>query len=148
MRLLYFFLISFALFIATLMGFCSKNELLNEIPRTKQITNKAISSEPTTKAIIPTKGKELFRSNCASCHNKNMQDKLVGPALSGTRERWAGREDLLREWIRNSSKLIASRDPYALQLYEEWNKAPMTAFPNLSDEDIEEILDYIEIAGK
>ena len=41
-------------------------------------------------------GKTLFKNNCASCHNKNMKDKLTGPALGGTQERWAAypKEDL------------------------------------------------------
>ncbi|MBI5914780.1 MAG: cytochrome c, partial [Bacteroidetes bacterium] len=34
-------------------------------------------------------GKVLFKNNCASCHNKNMKDKLTGPALGGLQERWA-----------------------------------------------------------
>jgi hypothetical protein len=34
-------------------------------------------------------GKTLFKNQCASCHNKNMKDKLTGPALGGVQERWA-----------------------------------------------------------
>ena len=48
-------------------------------------------------------GKTLFKAKCAQCHNKNMRDKLTGPALGGVEERWAeyDREDLYK-WIRNS----------------------------------------------
>ena len=90
-------------------------------------------------------GKALFKANCAQCHNKSMKDNLTGPALAGTEERWADfpRTDLY-DWIRNSQKMIADGHPRAAKLWEEGKPTVMTAFPNLSDEDIENILDYIE----
>lgn len=91
-----------------------------------------------------TAGKDLFKANCAQCHNRNMKDKLTGPALGGTQERWAGREDLLYAWIRNSQAVIASGDPYAVALYNEWNKVLMNPFPNLTDDDIASILLYVD----
>lgn len=93
-------------------------------------------------------GKELFRGNCATCHNKNMKDNLTGPALGGVRERWESQEDLY-SWIRNSQALIAKGHPRAVSLYNEWKKVPMTPFPNLTDEQITNILAYVDgvIAG-
>jgi len=90
------------------------------------------------------KGKKLFQVNCASCHNRNMVDDLTGPALRDVTERWSGRETLLYDWIRNSQKVISTGDPYAVELYKKWNKNPMNAFPNLTDENIADLLSYIE----
>lgn len=89
-------------------------------------------------------GKQLFKTNCASCHNRNMKDNLTGPALGGTQERWAGREALLYDWIRNSQAVIASGDSYAVNIYNEWNKVLMNPFPNLSDDDVASILLYVD----
>jgi cytochrome c553 len=88
-------------------------------------------------------GKELFRNLCASCHNRNMKDKLTGPALGTTEANWADfpRQDLY-DWIRNSQAMIAKGHPRAVQLWNEW-KVVMTAFPNLTDGEIESILLYI-----
>ncbi|MFT4665969.1 MAG: mono/diheme cytochrome c family protein [Patescibacteria group bacterium] len=93
---------------------------------------------------ILNKGKALFKNNCATCHNKNMTDKLRGPALGGVIERWADypKEDLYH-WIRNSQKLIREKHPRAVKLIKEW-KSPMNAFPNLNDKEIKAILIYIE----
>ncbi|NRB49065.1 MAG: cytochrome c [Saprospiraceae bacterium] len=101
----------------------------------------AASSHPT----LNNQGKALFKTNCASCHNKNMKDDLVGPALSGVTERWNDfpKEDLY-EWIRNAQRLVEAEHPRALAIWKEWNKAVMTPFPNLTDEDIEAILFYIK----
>ncbi len=87
-------------------------------------------------------GKTLFKNNCASCHNKNMKDKLTGPALGGVQERW-GDDVALYGWIRNSGAMIAKGHPRAVQIYNEYNKVAMTAFPSLSDVDIANILGYI-----
>jgi len=91
-------------------------------------------------------GKDLFKANCAQCHNRNMKDNLTGPALGGTRDRWAGREELLYAWIRNSQAVIATGDPYAVALYNQWNKVLMNPFPNLTDDQITSILDYVDAA--
>lgn len=88
-------------------------------------------------------GKALFRNNCASCHNKSMKDDMTGPALGGVEERWEGKEALLYDWIRNSTAVIESGDEYAVSLYNTWNKSKMTAFPNLTDEQIASLLGYI-----
>lgn len=89
-------------------------------------------------------GETIFKNLCASCHNRNMKDKLTGPALGGTEDRWASypREDLYK-WIRNSSGMIAEAHPKATELWNEWKPTVMTAFPNMTNEDIENVLLYI-----
>jgi mono/diheme cytochrome c family protein len=85
-------------------------------------------------------GKALFQQKCASCHaiNKN----LTGPALSGVEDRWPNKADLYR-WIRNSAALIKEGHPRAVEVYNQYNKIQMTAFPELKDADIDAILAYI-----
>lgn len=84
------------------------------------------------------KGKELFNANCAACHK--LDANSTGPALRGVAERRS--TDWLHKWIKNSSGLIKSGDADAVKLFNEWNKVPMNAFPNLSDEDIDNIIAY------
>lgn len=89
-------------------------------------------------------GKTLFRNYCATCHNRNMKDKLTGPALGGTEERWADypREDLYR-WIRQSQSMISEGHPRAVELWDEWKPTVMNNFLNLSDQEIDNILAYV-----
>ncbi len=82
-------------------------------------------------------GHALFQTNCASCHK--VDQKLVGPALAGVESRWPSR-DKLHDWIHNSSAVIKSGDPYAVSLFNEYNKTQMTPFPQLSAKDIDAIL--------
>ena len=84
-------------------------------------------------------GKALFQSNCAACHNP-LKD-ATGPALKGVDARVPSKE-WLHKWIKNSAAVIASGDKYANDLYAKWNKTAMTAFPNLSDEEIDAIIAY------
>jgi len=90
-------------------------------------------------------GKAIFKANCAMCHNKNMRDDLTGPALGGVTERWKDypKEDLYR-WIRNSTAMIEEGHERAVKIWEEWDRDVMNSFPNLTDEDIENVLAYIE----
>ena len=89
-------------------------------------------------------GEGLFSSNCASCHYLGPESKkLIGPGLNDhVFEEHS--KDWLYSWIRNSSELIASGDEKAVALFEEYNKSVMTAFPYFTDEDIDNILAYIE----
>jgi hypothetical protein len=45
-------------------------------------------------------------------------------------------------WIHNSPGVIKSGDTYANKIYNDFNKTAMTAFPQLSDKDISDILAY------
>jgi mono/diheme cytochrome c family protein len=91
------------------------------------------------------KGGELFRANCSACHKVDKQ--LVGPALKGVKEKYAGDMEWLYKWIKNSPGLIQSGDEKAVALWEQYNKQAMQAFPLLADEDISAILDWIEAEG-
>ncbi|GAB3987069.1 c-type cytochrome [Spirosoma daeguense] len=92
------------------------------------------------------KGKKLFTESCAQCHSVT-DEKVVGPGLKGIQDR-APKGDWLHKWIKNSSALIASGDPYANQVFNANGKIQMSSFPNLSDADIDGILAYIDQAGK
>lgn len=97
--------------------------------------------------LSPTaqKGKDLFKNNCAACHNRDMKSNLTGPALGGVQERWAAypRSDLY-QWIRNSQALIDAGHPRAQELWNKWKPVIMTPSSSLKDEDIEAILAYVE----
>lgn len=87
-------------------------------------------------------GETLYKANCTACHQ--IDAKLIGPALRGVNEKYS--EEWLLKWIKNSAELIASGDADAIAIYEEYNKSPMTAFPYFSDDDVKNILAYIEQA--
>lgn len=96
-----------------------------------------ISKEP---AAISA-GESLFNANCKACHR--VHQKLVGPALADVQNR-APSIDWIKSFIKNSSAVIASGDEYANKLYTEYNKTQMTAFSSFKDEDIMNILAYIQ----
>ena len=91
-----------------------------------------------TQAGDPVKGKELFNANCAACHK--LDAKATGPMLRGI----AAKHDMawIYKWVHNSSDLIKSGDAVAVKLFEENNKSVMTAFPQLSTGDIDNIIAY------
>lgn len=90
------------------------------------------------------KGKTLFNQNCAACHA--LDRKMTGPALRNVEARLAEDEGLDKEWmyawIKNSPGMIKDGDAYAVKIYNEYNQAAMTAFPTLSNTDIDDILAY------
>ena len=87
-----------------------------------------------------SKGKSLFNANCASCHKLNK--KLIGPALKGVSAKYD--KEWLYTWIKNSAAMIKSGDEQAVAIYEEYNKVAMNSFPQLSNEDIDNILAYTD----
>lgn len=84
------------------------------------------------------KGKELFNANCAACHK--LDAKATGPALRGVADKYE--KQWLYKWIKNSADLIKSGDALAIKVFEENGKVPMSAFPQLSDADIDNMLAY------
>lgn len=88
-------------------------------------------------------GGALFKQKCTSCHALDRQ--VVGPALKGVHERHD--EAWLLKWIKNSQAMVAAGDPAAVKVFNEFNKTVMTPFPELSDDDVRNILAYIQTEG-
>ncbi|HRD06223.1 MAG TPA: cytochrome c, partial [Saprospiraceae bacterium] len=93
--------------------------------------------------VSPDAGKTLFTANCAACHAKNMKSALTGPALGGAEAKWDSKENLY-SWIRNSQAMIKKGHPRAVELWNQYKPTVMTAFPNLTDDEIASILVYIQ----
>lgn len=89
-------------------------------------------------------GKTVFNANCKQCHK--LDQKSVGPALRGITERqsveWA------KSFIVNSQAVIASGDAYANALYKEYNNTIMPAHTFLTDDDLNNLLAYIEYGDR
>ena len=85
-------------------------------------------------------GKNLFNANCAACHQLNR--KAVGPALRGVSDKYD--KEWLYKWIKNGTQMIKDGDPQAVAIWEEYNRAVMTNYPQFSNQDIDNILAYTD----
>jgi cytochrome c553 len=88
-------------------------------------------------------GAELFNTNCASCHSP-LKD-LIGPALQGVDKRgdWTDRKKLY-DWIHNPATYLP-KSAYAKGLSDKYGGGglQMAAFSNLSEKDIDAIVEYV-----
>lgn len=101
-------------------------------------------AEATAEADLNA-GKTLFRNYCATCHAGDMVTNLTGPALGGVQGRWADfPEEDLYSWIRNSQAMIQAGHPRAEELWAEWQPTLMNNFLQLTDQEIKNILGYID----
>jgi len=89
-------------------------------------------------------GEKIFKSRCTSCHA--IDRKVVGPALKGITE--SKDEAWLIKWVKNSQVLVKAGDPDAVAIFKEYNGLVMTAFTDLSDDQIKSVLSYITDASK
>ncbi|REC80372.1 quinol:cytochrome C oxidoreductase [Chryseobacterium elymi] len=92
----------------------------------------------------PKNGEKLFKANCTACHALDKQ--VIGPPLKGVVERVKTEggvdRDWLHKWIKDNKALRASGDKYANEIFEKYNKTEMLQFPNLTEKDIDDILEY------
>ncbi len=94
-----------------------------------------------------TMGENLFRTRCSTCHTMGAGDvrqasrRRLGPDLIGvtrTRDRgWLGR------WLAEPDKMLAEKDPIAMDLYARYNNLPM---PNLglNKVEVDALIDYMD----
>jgi mono/diheme cytochrome c family protein len=106
---------------------------------------KEASAQPAALDEVAQAGKSLFTNNCTVCHSLGAET-VVGPGLKGLNQRRP--EAWLISWIKNSQQVIESGDQYAVTLYNKFNKTPMPAYADFSDDQIRSILKYIEVAGQ
>jgi len=90
-----------------------------------------------SKAQDVVEGRTLFKSKCASCHA--LDAPSTGPALTPKMNELE--ESFLIPWIRNNQALIASGNAQAIEA-SKYSPSEMTAFPNLTDDQIKNIIAY------
>src|SRR5690606_30270675 len=115
-----------SLFLSVVLAFSSFTSFSQEVP--------------TDDASIAA-GKQLFDTNCRTCHR--VSERLIGPPLAGVDERAPSLQWIV-DFVRNSSAVIASGEPYAVNLFNEYNKVVMTPFTSLSSDDVMNIVGYIK----
>ena len=94
-----------------------------------------------------SRGETLFRTRCTSCHTIGEGDRVgpdrntVGPDLLGVTEQrdeaWLGR------WLAAPDKMLAEKDPIAMELYAKYNNVLM---PNmrLNKLEVASLIDYMD----
>ncbi len=92
-------------------------------------------------SVFAQNGKQIFQTNCQSCHAINK--KLSGPALAGFMERgpWAENKENIYAWIHNPGAFIPTT-AYTKALQAEYGQI-MPGFPQLSNQDIDAVIEYI-----
>jgi mono/diheme cytochrome c family protein len=106
--------------------------------------------EPKTQAAVATtqkidpaveRGKKIFKANCTACHR--LDKKLIGPPLYKIGDLRS--LEWLKLWIKDNNALRASGDKDAIAIFEQYKGMPMTPFPQLSDQDIEDVVKYLNV---
>jgi len=85
-------------------------------------------------------GAAIFKQKCTACHA--IDKAVVGPALKGLDTKYD--EAWLIKWIKNAPSFIASGDAKAVKA-AEFSPAMMSAFPELSDDDVKNIIEYVKV---
>jgi len=85
-------------------------------------------------------GAAIFKQKCTACHS--IERAVVGPALKGVDAKYD--EAWLIKWIKNAPAFIASGDAKAVTA-SAYSPAMMSAFPELSDDDIKNIIAYVKV---
>ena len=88
-------------------------------------------------------GEQLFRTRCATCHSVNGSEagSALGPDLLGVTDR---REmNWLLSWLQAPDRMLAAKDPIAMELYEAYGQVAM---PNmrLNRQEAGDLIDYMK----
>jgi cytochrome c2 len=86
----------------------------------------------------------IFNKRCTACHTYGKGIK-VGPDLKGVNDR--RKHDWLIKFIHGSSAVIRSGDPIATKLFAEFKQQRMPDWIDLSEKQINDILDYLAVSG-
>jgi hypothetical protein len=96
--------------------------------------------------LMAQTGQQLFQQNCGSCHG--VDKALSAPALRGvtTRGPWAEDRANIYAWVKNPGAFIPTTE-YTTNLQKTWG-AVMPSFPQLTHEQIDAIIGFIETPPK
>lgn len=88
-------------------------------------------------------GDALFKAKCATCHQVFKDG--TGPKLYEVRKKWSdggAKPESILQWVKNW-EVAAAADPYA-KTVSQWSPTAMSAFPDLTDEQITSIFDWVD----
>lgn len=123
------------------------NQLGSVLHNWQQVSAKRNSyADAPTSLRQMSKGEQLFRTRCSSCHTVGKEigslaaQHSVGPDLKGVGQR--RERSWLERWLQQPDKMIAEKDPIAMALLAEY-KIPM---PNLRLNEVEvtALLSYLD----
>lgn len=105
----------------------------------EESSNSSETTEQPAQQI--SKGKQLFNQYCMQCHR--LDQESIGPKLKGVFTYWDNDTARISAFIRNAKATIDAGDPRAVKIANDYNHALMTPMPHLTDEDINNLLEYI-----
>ena len=91
-------------------------------------SNNQISDENNTDMSLAEKGKKVFNESCTACHKPN--DNFIGPPVTEMASIYKNNKQDLIKWIKAPGKKRA-------------NAPQMPGFPQISDEDMDTLTEYI-----
>lgn len=99
------------------------------------------------KTSVPNKqdhpGQVLFKKKCQLCHD--FKHKKLGPPLENVMERWHFDTTAIVHYIKDAQRYRDTAvSDYARNLFIEFDRIEMQQFPELSEEEILQILDYLK----
>lgn len=88
-------------------------------------------------------GEGLFKAKCGVCHN--LDKNSTGPMLQGVKQKWtdAGEGELIYEWVKNSSALIASGKSKMAAEIEKFSPSVMSP-QEVSKDEVDQILAFVD----
>lgn len=88
-------------------------------------------------------GEGIFKSKCNSCHL--LDKESTGPLLKGVKQKWndAGEGEMLLEWVKNSTALIASRKSTMANKIKGFSAMEMP-IQDISKEDLDAVLTFVD----
>ena len=104
--------------------------------------NNSIEAYKSKESNAASAAEQLFTSKCSMCHS--LQEDKIGPSLAGASQRWGADRTKLKSFIKNAQAYIKTGDPYAAKLYEKWNRSNMPVFEQLSDDELNALIEYIK----
>jgi cytochrome c553 len=127
---------SLLLLFLILFGISQLTQRETENTGVNNMPGSGISGESNTLSALT-----LIKTNgCTSCHGVDLKGTEMAPSLSGVKQFWSSRDDLIN-YLRNPSSFM---DKERFTKYrEKYKRVVMPSFNNLDVKDLGKIADYI-----
>lgn len=90
-------------------------------------------------------GDEIFGSQCAVCHSKDMRTDATGSALKNTWKKWNHDTLALFSYIRNPQQYLKKHPKSRIaKVHKEFGSAIMNSFQQMTQEELEALMVYID----